>query len=380
MRDKDLYAAILGVRAPWSVGEVQLRPATQEVEVFIQHDGSASLCCPQCGQACGRYDTRRRSWRHLDTCQFHTVLTADVPRVSCPEHGVLQLNVPWAERGSRFTALFESLAIDWLRESNLTAVARRLRVSWEELDGIQRRAVQRGLARRAVEPISKLGVDETSFQKRHEYVTVVSDLDRGRLLYVADDRDQASLEGFYRGLTAAQREAIEAVDMDMWQPYLKAMRAQLPGWESKVCFDRFHVAQHLGEAVSAVRKAEHCERLAAGDRRLQRTRFLWLMGPARRAQLDAERRREFDALRGSTLQVARAWAIKETARALWGYVQRGWASAAGNAGLAGRSAPDWNRSARSRAWSRSICGACSTPSCRASPTPPPRASTRRSSA
>jgi len=180
MRDKDLYAAILGVRAPWSVGEVQLRPATQEVEVFIQHDGAASLCCPQCGQACGRYDTRRRSWRHLDTCQFHTVLTADVPRVSCPEHGVLQLNVPWAERGSRFTALFESLAIDWLRESNLTAVARRLRVSWEELDGIQRRAVQRGLARRAVEPISKLGVDETSFQTGHEYVTAVSDLDRGR--------------------------------------------------------------------------------------------------------------------------------------------------------------------------------------------------------
>ena len=326
MRDKDLYAAILGVRAPWSVGEVELRPATQEVEVFIQHDGSASLCCPQCGRACGRYDTRRRSWRHLDTCQFHTVLTADVPRVSCPEHGVLQLSVPWAERGSRFTALFESLAIDWLRESNLTAVARRLRVSWEELDGLQRRAVRRGLARRAVEPISKLGVDETSFQKRHEYVTVVSDLDRGRVLYVADDRDQASLEGFYRGLTPAQREL-----------------------------------------------------LATGDRRLQRTRFLWLMGPARRAQLDAERRREFDTLRGGTLRVARAWAIKETARELWGYVHRGWAERGCNAGPAGRSAPGWNQSARSRAWSRSTCGGCSTPSCRASPTPPPRASTPRSS-
>jgi len=149
MRDKDLYAPILGVRAPWSVRDVELRPAVQEVEVFIEHAGSVGLSCPQCGQACGRHDTRRRSWRHLDICQFRTTLTAEVPRVQCPEHGVLQLAVPWAERGSRFATLLESLAIDWLREANLTAVSRRLRASWDELDGIQQRAVRRGLARRS---------------------------------------------------------------------------------------------------------------------------------------------------------------------------------------------------------------------------------------
>jgi transposase len=113
MRDKDLYATILGVEAPWLVSEVELRGSAEEVEVYLAYDAKAPLHCPTCGGVRGRHDTRRRSWRHLDTCQFKTVLTAEVPRVNSPSHGVLQINVPWAERGSRFTAMFESLAIDW---------------------------------------------------------------------------------------------------------------------------------------------------------------------------------------------------------------------------------------------------------------------------
>lgn len=328
MRDKDLYATILGITAPWRVEDVDLRAETQEVEVFIEYDGKLALACPECGSSAARHDTRKRSWRHLDTCQYRTTLTAEVPRVDCPVHGVRQVLVPWAERNSRFTAMFESLAIDWLRESSVSAVARRLRVSWDELDGIQRRAVARGLARREAEPIANLGVDETSFQRRHEYVTVVTDLDRGRVVHVSDGRGQEALEDFYGGLLPAQIAAIEAVAMDMWRPYIRATQANVPGWQRKVCFDRFHVAKHLGEAVNNVRKAEQRALLAGGDDRLKRTRFLWLMGPERHARMSIERRSEFDVLKHSTLKVARAWALKETARGLWAYLRRGWAERA----------------------------------------------------
>lgn len=139
MQDRELYATILGIHPPWRVERVDARSKEGEVEVFLEHDGSA-LCCPTCQVASPRYDARRRSWRHLDTCQYRTVLTADVPRVSCKEHGIHQVSVPWAEPGGRFTALFERLAIDWLTEASITAVARRLRVSWDELDGIMHRA------------------------------------------------------------------------------------------------------------------------------------------------------------------------------------------------------------------------------------------------
>lgn len=106
MHDKGLYATIPGMRTPWQVVDVALRAADQQVEVFIEHDGEAPLSCPQCSQPVARYDTRRRTWRHLDTCQYQTRLTAEVPRVNCPEHGVHQVPVPWSEPNSRFTVLF----------------------------------------------------------------------------------------------------------------------------------------------------------------------------------------------------------------------------------------------------------------------------------
>src|SRR5438132_8228380 len=121
MRDKELYATILGITRPWRVTDVELKPEDQQVKVFIEHDRKGPLLCPRCGVECPGYDTRTRTWRHLDTCQYRTLLVAEVPRLECPNDGIVQVQVPWAEPGSRFTALFESLAIDWLREASLSA-------------------------------------------------------------------------------------------------------------------------------------------------------------------------------------------------------------------------------------------------------------------
>src|SRR5262245_36845768 len=173
MRDKELYAAILGVRDPWQVVEVKLDTGGGEVRVELRSREGVRHLCPHCSQPCPGYDTRRREWRHLDTCQFKTILVADVPRISCPQHNVVQIEVPWGSPGSGFTLLMESLIIDWLAEASIAAVARLLRLSWDEVDGVMQRAVARGLKRRQVEPVAHIGVDETSFRKRHEYVTVV---------------------------------------------------------------------------------------------------------------------------------------------------------------------------------------------------------------
>lgn len=328
MRDKELYATILGITSPWRVTDVEVTVDKQEVRVLIEHSGNEPLRCPTCGGECTRYDTRRREWRHLDTCQYRTILVADVPRVDCGEHGVLQVKVPWAEPGGRFTALFESLAIDWLKEASIAAVARRLHVSWDELDGIMQRAVRRGLARRKAEQLTAIGVDETSFQRRHEYVTVVSDLTRPRVLYVGDGRGGEALDGFFSGLGEKRCAALEVVAMDMWKPYIETTRRHVAFADYKIAFDRFHIARQINEAVNDVRKQEHRALRADGDDRLLRTKFLWLMGPERRDELGAERRRTFDELRDSTLKVARAWAMKEMARDLWSYATRGWAARA----------------------------------------------------
>ena len=210
-------------------------PASK-VEVVVEHRGEAR--CSKCGRTCPGYDTRRRRWRHLDTCQFETHLEADVPRVSCEEHGVVQVTVPWAEAGSRFTALFESLVIDWLKEASFAAVARRLGLSWDEVDGIMSRAVGRGLAKREESAPTRIGLDETSFQKRHEYVTVVTDLDDSRVLAVLDGRDREAVDGYFSAIPASRRAQVEAVAMDMWRASMNAAATWLP--KVKVCSGRFH--------------------------------------------------------------------------------------------------------------------------------------------
>jgi transposase len=121
VRDRDLYSKILGLAEPWIVDDVQLDMTAKTVIVHLGRSAGATLACPECGTVCPGYDTQSRRWRHLDTCPFETILTADVPRCSCPEHGVKQVRVPWAEPGSRFTALFECLAIDWMQEAGRSA-------------------------------------------------------------------------------------------------------------------------------------------------------------------------------------------------------------------------------------------------------------------
>jgi len=322
MHDRDLYSTILGIRPPWFVDDVKVSASDEEVRVHLAIDTDAGLRCPLCDAASPRYDARHRSWRHLDTCQFRTILEADVPRVQCAEHGVHLVKVPWAEPGSRFTALFECLAIDWMKEASISAVARRLRVSWDQLEVIRFRAVRRGLARRKPETLRRIGVDETSFQKRHEYVTIVSDLDRPRVIHVGDDRDQSSLDYFFETLSEEERAAIEVVALDMWEPYIRSIREHVPDASKKICFDKFHVAMHLGNAVDKVRRQEHRELLGRGDSRLKGTKHLWLQNPD---NMSEPRWKRLKAISRCSLRVARAWAVKETAMTLWDYSRRGWA-------------------------------------------------------
>lgn len=314
MDDKSLYAKLLGLTSPWGVERVELKLAEGEVHVWVSLPPKQLWVCPGCLQAAPIHDHRERMWRHLDTFQYRTLIHARIPRLDCPTHGVQQLRIPWAEEGSHFTALFEALAIDWMRQAPLSAVAERLHLSWDEAAGIQERAVRRGLARRNLEPPRYLGIDETSFQKRHEYVSVVTNLEGTRVLYVADDRTQESLDGFWETLPPEQLASIEAIAMDMWEPYIRSTEAHVPDARSKIVFDKYHVAQHLNEAVDKVRRQENRELLADGKSWLKGTKYDWLRNPD---NFDPSRWRQFTDLRESILKTARAWALKEAAMCLW---------------------------------------------------------------
>ena len=329
MRDTELYERILGLDKPWSVREVALNVDDGHVDIFVEHPPDARWPCPACGKALGCYDhAEQRAWRHLDTCQFQTHLHARIPRVDCPEHGVRQVEVPWAGKHSRFTLLMERLVIDTLLACQSVSRAATLTgVSWDQAQAVMRRAVERGQRRKADEaglagaqPVERIGVDEKAFRKGHSYMTLVCDLDRSTVEYVAEDRKTSSLAGYFQSLTDEQKAAIACVAMDMWPAYIRATRDHLPRADEKIVFDRFHVMKLAGEAVDKVRRGEHKALRREGDDTLTGSKYLWLYA---QENVPEKRADEFEGLKQLNLKTGRAWAIKEMLRDLWSYTYRG---------------------------------------------------------
>ena len=314
------YALLLGVKSPWEVNGVNLDMAGRRVEIRLEWGLGHGVACPQCGKECTIADhAPERTWRHLDTMQFETLIRARVPRSRCPEHGVKTIVVSWAEPGSRFTLLFERFALEViLAARSLTQACDLLDLDWDAVQRIMDRAVKRGLMRRELEGLAQVGIDEKSFRSGQSYISLLSDLDKSRVLEVLEGCDQATAQALWQSLPEKQRQSIVAVALDMAPAFIAASRAAVP--QAALVHDQFQVAKHLNEAVDKVRRQEHKELLTQGDETLKSTRQLWLFNPV---NFSEEQAADFERLKFSGLKVARAWAIKELFSKLWNYCYEG---------------------------------------------------------
>jgi len=323
MKDTELYRQLLGLQSPWSVARVAVDLKAQRVDVWAEHSEGQHWPCPSCGQELALYDhTEERSWRHLDTMQFATYLHARVPRVKCPKDGVHQVSTPWAEPRSRFTMLFERLAIDVLLEMSVRGASRVLRISWDEAEHLMHRAVSRGLKAKERRPLRYIGVDEKAVTRGRRFFTLVCDLERGVIEHIADERKIESLDSFFSARSREELSSLEAVALDMWPPYIASLRKNLPDADSKMVFDKFHIMRLVTTAVDTVRKRENREHRATGSTLLTGTKYLWVTGKER---LNDRQRQRFSELKAVNLKTGRAWALKESLREMWSYRSPSWA-------------------------------------------------------
>lgn len=326
MRDTDLYKAILGLHEPWFITNVDLDPKAETVTVHVDVPPGTMFQCPQCKSSdCPVYDSRPRKWRHLDTCQFKTFIEAPLPRINCSGCGVKTINPPWAEGHSRFTLMFERFVIDALKEMSMQGASRLLRLSWDQLDSIVQRAVRRGLHRRDLGQLKRIAIDEKCIGSgQNSYITIVSDLETSKVVWVGKDRRRDTLDQFFYMIGPNACSQIECICMDMWRPFQSSCRKWIADADAKTVLDRFHIEKHLGEAVDLVRKQEQRELMRQGDDRLKGSKWDWL---TRREHLDEVRLARFDDLRKSDLRTARAWALRENFRHIWSFEKRAFAAA-----------------------------------------------------
>ena len=282
METREVFSLGLGLSAPWKLSgqrlDIEKRPHELHLEVVA--DRGAVFPCPECRRACKAHDFESFTWQHLNFFQHRCFITARVPRVACPDHGVKRAAVPWARPGSRFTLLFEHAALVLVREMPVLAAARFIGITDKRLWRIVDHYVRRAVAGLDLRGVRSLGLDETASRRRHNYVTVFIDMDRRDkpVIFVTPGKGKACVAEFRAFMLAHGGEptVVGEVVCDMSPAFLAAAAETFPN--AALTVDWFHVVQLFTTAVDQVRKAEARQRnfpkaarwavLKAGDRTL----------------------------------------------------------------------------------------------------------------
>ncbi|MGI8903543.1 MAG: ISL3 family transposase [Solirubrobacteraceae bacterium] len=253
-QDLALFKAALGLTEPWQVTSVEFDPATKRLDLRIDFPRGATFCCPECDVAgLKAYDTEEKTWRHLDFFQHQAYLTARVPRVDCPEHKVRQVALPWARERSGFTLLFEALVMALVKEMPVATLAGLIGKEDKRVWRIVHHYVDAAVEAQDLEEVERVGIDETSSRRGHDYVSVFTDLDERRAVFVTEGRNHQTVQAFSLFLETHGGDPgeISEVCQDMSEAFLKGTLEPLPAAE--VTFDRYHVRSHLSKAVDEVR-------------------------------------------------------------------------------------------------------------------------------
>lgn len=298
--------------------------ATHGIVVHVRPRWKAPRCSG-CGKRAPGYDQRPlRLWRHLGIGRCNFWLAYAPRRVKCQACGVRIEEVPWAAAGSRFTWEFEELAAYLAQITDRTKVTELLGISWRSVGRIVERVVKRRLDPSRLEGLERIGIDEFSYRKRHNYLTVVVDHDRRQVVWAREGRSSETLGEFFKEIGLDRCFEIKEVTIDMSEAYLSAVQDWLP--QATVIFDRFHVQRLASDAVdevrrSIVRELDDAEEASA----IKGTRFALLKNPW---DLTRSESLKLSELQQKNQPLYRAYLLKETLARALDYLQPKRASSA----------------------------------------------------
>lgn len=303
-----LFEAALGVAEPWFVQGVDFDAGKKTLTIGIDFIAGSRFAVPGVDGTHPAHDTVTKRYRHLNFFQHECHLEVRVPRVRLPDGGIRQVEPDWAGRLAGFTLLFEALIMTMCREMTFAAVSRLVGLSWHQVVAICKRYVELGLEQADFSEVTRLAADETSKAKGHDYITLVADADKRRVLFVTEGRDADTIKAFAADFTAhgGDPQAVESISIDMSPAFIKGVTQHLPN--AQITFDKFLVIAHASTAVDKTRRIEQ-----KTDPSLKGLRWKLLRD---RGSLPPDARADLDALIAhvTTKRTARAWLYKEQLR------------------------------------------------------------------
>ena len=266
----------------------------------------------RCG-CCGRkvdqgYDARARRWRHLDFAGMRVELRYRIRRVNCPSCGVQTELVPWAEPGSSFTRDFEDVVALLAQKTDKTTICELMGIAWETVGNIARRVVERRGPADLLDGLRRIGIDEISYKRRHNYLTIVTDHVQRRVVWVGVGRSKETLESFFAVLGTERAAQLLLVSIDMLQSYIDVVSQRAP--RAKIVFDRFHLQRLAQDAVDKVRREQVREQRGTDEgKALKKTRWALLKRPW---NVNVEESRKLSEVQRANRRLYRAYLLKET--------------------------------------------------------------------
>tara|TARA_B100001059_G_C17750435_1_gene536851 strand:+ start:53 stop:1264 length:1212 start_codon:yes stop_codon:yes gene_type:complete len=310
MFSEQFFDLLLNFGDSWRVSDVKVNFNSEEVDIFVSYIGDKALC-PVTMDLCSIYDHREsRRWRHLDTLQFKTYIHCKVPRVKSFK-GVKTIDIPWADSFERHTYLFERLAIDLLKATkNQTQTSKLLRCGFNVINRIIHHSVERGMERLPKDVVfNHLSIDEKSFRKGHQYVTVLSSPSTGCVIDIAEGRDIIAAKSLLkRVIPPGNRKAVQTVSIDMWKAYLNSVGQVFP--QAEVVHDRFHLIKYLNDAIDKVRRRE-----VKQQEGLKNSRFVLLKN---KENLTDKQQIIFQHIQAANYQVSKVWRAREDFKGIFG--------------------------------------------------------------
>jgi len=183
MRDTDIFEKALALPAPWKVTACSFSAEVRRLDLAVDFPAGSQFLCPTCGKSCPVHDTTQKTYRHLDFFEHKAYITARVPRVSCGQHGVLQIEVPWSRPGSGFSFVFEGHILFLAPAMAMKHVAQFVGENDTLLWRMVHHHVKDGRSRADHSTVRRMAFDETAGRRGHDYVTVSVDLDEKRVLF-----------------------------------------------------------------------------------------------------------------------------------------------------------------------------------------------------
>jgi transposase len=277
------------------------------------------LCCPLCDFSTAHRHNRQSvesTWRHLDLGVWRLELRAQLRRLECPEHGVRVEGVPFARHRSGFTRDFEQL-VAWLATTmDKSAICRLVRIDWDTVGRIIARVCADELDPERLENLFEIGIDEVSWKRQHNYLTLVADHLRGQIVWGTEGNDSAAANRFFRQIGKSRSHAIEVISLDMGPGYAKSAHEHAP--QATIAIDPFHVVALANRALDDVRRAYWNKLRELDDpdaaRRFKDARWSLLKAPDR---LNDQQTRTLRRLRAAGGEVWRAYTLKEALRAIF---------------------------------------------------------------